>query len=104
MTKNVIKALVVALVAILMIVSLSTYVNAEPIKFGDISEGTVTEGAQDTSGAASSLNRIIGAAITVVQVVGVGVAIIMLIVLAINTYQQLLETKQISRNMQLCML
>ena len=84
MTKNVIKALVVALVAILMIVSLSTYVNAEPIKFGDISEGTVTEGAQDTSGAASSLNRIIGAAITVVQVVGVGVAIIMLIVLAIK--------------------
>ena len=82
MTKNVIKALVVALVAILMIASLSTYVSA--ISLDEIDEGTVTEGAQDTSGAADSLNRIIGAAITVVQVVGVGVAIIMLIVLAIK--------------------
>ncbi len=82
MTKNVIKALVVALVAVLMIASLSTYVSA--ISLDEIDEGTVTEGAQDTSGAADSLNRIIGAAITVVQVVGVGVAIIMLIVLAIK--------------------
>ncbi|HIT70717.1 MAG TPA: hypothetical protein IAD08_02230 [Candidatus Scatovivens faecipullorum] len=83
MTKNVIKALVIALVAVLMIASLSTHVNAT-MSFSDISEGTVTEGAQDTSGAAKSLNNIIGAAITVVQVVGVGVAIIMLIVLAIK--------------------
>lgn len=83
MTKNVIKALVVALVVVLMIASLSTNVNAT-MSFSDISEGTVTENAQDTSGAAKSLNNIIGAAITVVQVVGVGVAIIMLIVLAIK--------------------
>lgn len=82
MTKNVIKALVVALVAVLMIASLSTYVSA--ISLDEIDESTVTENAADTSGAADSLNRIIGAAITVVQVVGVGVAIIMLIVLAIK--------------------
>lgn len=84
MTKNVIKVLVVALVAMLIIASLATYVNAETVSFGEIDEATVTDGAQDTSGAASSLNRIIGSAITVVQVVGVGVAIIMLIVLAIK--------------------
>lgn len=85
MTKNVIKALVVALVAVLMIASLSTHVNATmEMSFSSINEDTVTEGAKDTSGAAKSLNNIIGAAITVVQVVGVGVAIIMLIVLAIK--------------------
>ena len=82
MTKNVIKALVVALVAVLMIASLSTYVSA--ISLDEIDEGTVTEGGQDRSGAADSLNGIIGAATTVVQVVGVGVAIIMLIVLALK--------------------
>ena len=40
--------------------------------------------AEDTSGAASSLNKLIGAAITIVQVVGSGVAVVMLIVLAIK--------------------
>ena len=84
MTKNIVKVLVVALVAALLVVSLSTIVNAEPVSFSDIDTDTVTKNAQDSSGAASSLNRIIGAAITVVQVVGVGVAIIMLIVLAIK--------------------
>lgn len=38
----------------------------------------------DDSGAAESLQRIIGAGITIVQVVGSGVAIIMLVVLAIK--------------------
>ncbi len=84
MTKNVIKVVVVALVTALLIISLATSVSAEPMSFDDITEKTVTNGAADTSGAASSLNRIIGSAITVVQVVGVGVAIIMLIVLAIK--------------------
>lgn len=83
MTKNVIKVIVVALVAALLITALSTTVGAT-VSFDSIDEKTVTNGAQDTSGAASSLNRIIGSAITVVQVVGVGVAIIMLIVLAIK--------------------
>lgn len=81
MTK-VIKVVIVALIAALLIFSLSTEVSA--LKFDQIDEETVTKNASDTSGAAASLNRIIGSAMTVVQVVGVGVAIIMLIVLAIK--------------------
>ena len=83
MTK-VMKVVVVAIIAALLIASLVSVVNAESISFGDINETTVTKDAKDTTGAASSLNRIIGSAITIVQVVGVGVAIIMLIVLAIK--------------------
>ena len=81
MTK-VMKVVVVAIIAALLILSLSTEVSA--LKFDEINETTVTANASDTTGAADSLNRIIGSAITVVQVVGVGVAIIMLIVLAIK--------------------
>ena len=81
MTK-VMKVVVVAIIAALLILSLSTEVSA--LKFNEINESTVTVNASDTTGAADSLNRIIGSAITVVQVVGVGVAIIMLIVLAIK--------------------
>ena len=81
MTK-VIKVVIVALIAALLIFSISTEVSA--LKFDQIDEETVTKNASDTSGAAASLNRIIGSAMTVVQVVGVGVAIIMLIVLAIK--------------------
>ena len=83
MTK-VMKVVVVAIIAALLIASLVSVVNAQSISFGDINETTVTKDAKDTTGAASSLNRIIGSAITIVQVVGVGVAIIMLIVLAIK--------------------
>lgn len=82
MTKKVIKVLSIALVAMLIVASLVTVANA--MSFSEIDTGTVTANAQDTTGAASSLNRLIGSAITVVQVVGVGVAIIMLIVLAIK--------------------
>ena len=81
MTK-VMKVVVVAIIAALLILSLSTEVSA--LKFDEINETTVTANASDTTGAADSLDRIIGSAITVVQVVGVGVAIIMLIVLAIK--------------------
>ena len=83
MTK-VMKVVVVAILAALLMASLVSVVNAESISFGDLNETTVTKDAKDTTGAASSLNRIIGSAITIVQVVGVGVAIIMLIVLAIK--------------------
>lgn len=84
MTKSLIKVVVVAIVAALLVVSMATLVNAENVSFGTIDTDTVTKNAQDTTGAASSLNRIIGSAITIVQVVGVGVAIVMLIVLAIK--------------------
>lgn len=83
MTK-VMKVVVVAIIAALLIASMVSVVNATTVSFDSINETTVTNGAQDTSGAAASLNRIIGSVITIVQVVGVGVAVIMLIVLAIK--------------------
>ena len=84
MTKNVIRVLAIALVAVLVVAILGIETNAGTVSFGSIQVSTVTKSAKDTTGAASSLNALIGAAITVVQVVGVGVAIIMLIVLAIK--------------------
>lgn len=84
MTKNVIKVLTVVMIALMLVVSLATLSNAEPVSFGEIDTNTITENASDDTGAASSINNIIGSVITIVQVIGVGVAIIMLIVLAIK--------------------
>lgn len=84
MTKNVIKILTVVMIALMLVASIVTVSNAESISFSDIETSTVTENASDDTGAASSINKIIGSVITIVQVVGVGVAIIMLIVLAIK--------------------
>ena len=52
--------------------------------FDSISVGTIVTGASDNTGAANSINKMIGAVLTVVQVIGVGVAVIMLVVLAIK--------------------
>ncbi len=82
MTKNVIKVLTVIMIALMLVASLVTLSNA--MSFSEIETSTVTENASDDTGAASSINNIIGSIITIVQVVGVGVAIIMLIVLAIK--------------------
>ena len=77
------KAMAVILVAVMLVASFTTSVNA--LSFNDAQEtSTVTNAAQDTSGAADSINRIVGAVLTIVQVVGCGVAVIMLIVLAIK--------------------
>lgn len=84
MTKNAIKVLAVVMVALMLVASLSTFSNAEPVSFDKIDTDTITKNASDDTGAASSINKIIGSVITIVQVVGVGVAIIMLIVLAIK--------------------
>lgn len=85
MTKNVIKVLAVAMIALMLVASLVTLSNAaEEFKFGTINTDTITAEASDSTGAAKSINTIIGSVITIVQVVGVGVAIIMLIVLAIK--------------------
>lgn len=86
MTKNVIKVLTVVMISLMLIASLVTLSNAasQEYKFGEINTDTVTNNASDSTGAASSINNIIGSVITIVQVVGVGVAIIMLIVLAIK--------------------
>ena len=86
MTKNIAKVVAVLLVAVLLVCVAATFANAaDSLSFSNAAKvKTVTNKAQDTSGAAASVNRIIGAALTVVQVVGVGVAVIMLIVLAIK--------------------
>ena len=77
------KAMAVILVAVMLVASFTTSVNA--LSFNDAQEtSTVTNAAQDTSGAADSINRIVGAVLTIVQVVGCGVAVIKLIVLAIK--------------------
>ena len=77
------KAMAVILVAVMLVASFTTSVNA--LSFNDAQEtSTVTNAAQDTSGAADSINRIVGAVLTIVQDVGCGVAVIMLIVLAIK--------------------
>ncbi len=77
------KVMAVVLIAVLAIAAVSTTVNAT-MSFDEISTDSVVEGATDESGAASSINRIIGSILTIVQVVGCGVAVIMLIVLAIK--------------------
>lgn len=82
MTKNVIRVLTVVMIALMLVASLVTTSNA--MRFDEIETNTVTDNASDNTGAASSINNIIGSVITIVQVIGVGVAIIMLIVLAIK--------------------
>ena len=80
MTKMV-KILAVALLAIMLCVSVA---NAA-MTFKDAgSTNTVTDNAKDDTGAADSVNNMIGAILTITQVIGVGVAVIMLIVLAIK--------------------
>lgn len=90
MKRSLIKVMLVALVAVLLMATIVPVIyaadsaNNDEISFGNVTEKSVTKGAKDTSGAAASVNRIIGAILTVVQVVGSGVAVIMLIVLAIK--------------------
>ena len=83
---KVMKAIAVIALAIMIVASIYTAVNAseKTITFGEIDTEYVKNSAQDTSGAAGSINRIVGSVLTVVQVVGCGVAVIMLIVLAIK--------------------
>ncbi len=78
------KVMAVVLLAVMIVAAVATSVNAETISFGNVSTDSVVTNASDSSGAASSINRIIGSVLTIVQVVGCGVAVIMLIVLAIK--------------------
>jgi len=84
MKKNIIKTILVVLLAVLVVASFASTVSAAEVTFSSVNEKTVVSGAKDSSGAASSVQSIIGAILTVVQVVGSGVAVIMLIVLAIK--------------------
>lgn len=76
------KVMAVVLIAVLAIAAVSTSVNA--LEFSSVDTDSVVNGASDSSGAADSINRIVGSILTIVQVVGCGVAVIMLIVLAIK--------------------
>lgn len=79
------KVMTVVLLAVMVVASIATSVNASaPISFENVTTDSVVNGASDSSGAASSINRIIGSVLTIVQVIGCGVAVIMLIVLAIK--------------------
>ena len=77
------KVMAVVLLAVILVASIATNVNAMDFNAAG-NTSTVTSTARDTSGAADSINRIIGSVLTIVQVVGCGVAVIMLIVLAIK--------------------
>lgn len=77
------KVMAVVLLAVILVASIATTVNAMDFNAAS-NTSTVTDTAKDTSGAADSINRIIGSVLTIVQVVGCGVAVIMLIVLAIK--------------------
>lgn len=77
------KVMAVVLLAVIVVASIATSVNAS-MSFNSITTDSIVANATDSSGAASSINRIIGAVLTIVQVVGCGVAVIMLIVLAIK--------------------
>jgi hypothetical protein len=82
MKNNVIKVVTITLLALLLVASIIP--NTYSLKYGEINEHSVSVNAEDNSGAADSVNRIVGALLTTVQVVGSGVAVIMLIVLAIK--------------------
>ena len=82
---KVMKVMAVILLAVMIVASICTVANAsDTISFDSVDTKSVTNGATDTSGAAASINRIVGSVLTIVQVVGCGVAVIMLIVLAIK--------------------
>ena len=83
MTKKSMK-LIIALLAMILTVSVIATGFVGAVSQDDALKTDQFGKFGDDSGAASSLQRIIGAGITIVQVVGSGVAIIMLIVLAIK--------------------
>lgn len=82
MKKNAIKLLTMILVAMILMASTLTVVDATTA--ASISAGSMFNSASDATGTSGTVSTIIGSLITIVQIIGVGVAIIMLIVLAIK--------------------
>lgn len=82
MKKSAIKLLTMVLVAIILIASTLTVVDATTA--ASVSAGAMFNSASDSTGTSGTVTTIIGSLITIVQIIGVGVAIIMLIVLAIK--------------------
>jgi len=83
MTKKLIKLMAIVLVVVLSLAVVS-FAGDSTMSFDSISSGSFTKGAQDSTGTAGAVNRIMQAILTITQVIGVGVAVIMLIVLAIK--------------------
>ena len=82
MTKRFVKIMVaMLLLATICAISINSFA---AMSFNQVTISNLTSEASDSTGAAGSVNRMIGAILTVAQVVGVGVAVIMLIVLAIK--------------------
>ena len=76
----------VKIISILMIIllCLGILTNVAQAGFDDIGVDFITENAEDSSGASTSVKGIMQAALVIAQVVGTGIAVIMLIVLAIK--------------------
>ena len=77
MIKKVMK-IVAVLLAVAVVASLAVSVSATDIDLNQFN------GMTDSSGASTSVTKIIGALINIIQIIGSGVAIIMLIVLSIK--------------------
>ena len=71
-------------VLIIIIICIGIVSNISNASFKDIDVDYMVENAKDSSGAAKSVNNIVGAALVIAQVVGTGIAVIMLIVLAVK--------------------
>lgn len=83
MKKKIIKVIAIFL---MMFLILNTFLNikSQAAGFGGMTVGTVTDTAEDKSGASGVIKDLLGALLTVMQVAASGIAIIMLIVLAIK--------------------
>lgn len=84
MNRKVMKVVSILLTVFMVVTMLSTSVFAAKAVVGNDSLSVSQFAIKDNSGAASSMQNIIGAIISIVQVIGTGVAIIMLIVMAIK--------------------
>ena len=83
MKKSTVKILSIVLLVVLLFVTITPIVKADT-SFSDVTVGYIKSSAKDTTDTSDTVNKIIGAIMTVAQVIGVGVAVIMLIVLAIK--------------------
>lgn len=75
------KVISVILLTILLICSYNLISSAT---YSTVNIEYITDGANDSSGTAESMNNISGAILTIVQIIGLGLAVIMLIVIAIK--------------------
>lgn len=80
------KAVKFIVITLMIFFILNTFVctKVQAAGFGGMTVGTVTDNAEDKSGASDVIKDVLGALLTVAQVAASGIAVIMLIVLAIK--------------------